>query len=133
MEPFDAASVVYPYEPIDTVTINEPLMTAYAGDLAQSGSELEADPFFIAEEKYLVRKLDQRILPIVCLLYLFACESRVCRCVSLYAKLYAYRSGQDEPWKCAFAGSTGGCSWRRSYWKFIWLGQLRVFLSICEL
>ena len=27
------------------------------------------------EEKKLVRKLDNRILPIACLLYLFACES----------------------------------------------------------
>ncbi len=29
----------------------------------------------IAEEKRLVRKLDYRIMPIACLLYLFACKS----------------------------------------------------------
>lgn len=29
------------------------------------------------EEKRLVRKLDKRILPIACLLYLFACKSRL--------------------------------------------------------
>lgn len=33
------------------------------------------EPFVItAEEKRLVRKLDMRIMPIACILYLFACE-----------------------------------------------------------
>ena len=35
-----------------------------------------------AEEKRLVRKLDKRILPITCLMYLFACEHS-CRAMSL--------------------------------------------------
>lgn len=33
-----------------------------------------------AEEKRLVRKLDRRILPITCLLYLFACSCAPLRC-----------------------------------------------------
>jgi hypothetical protein len=33
------------------------------------------DPDSEAQERRLLRKLDKRILPILCLLYLFACES----------------------------------------------------------
>jgi hypothetical protein len=45
-------------------------------DLTRIDSESDTRPFFekSTEEKRLVRKLDQRILPIVCLLYLFACR-----------------------------------------------------------
>ncbi|KIM91500.1 hypothetical protein PILCRDRAFT_670 [Piloderma croceum F 1598] len=58
-----------------TVTIDEPSTSAYPYDLARSeASESDIRPFFeiSTEEKRLVRKLDARILPIVCLLYLFA-------------------------------------------------------------
>ena len=34
----------------------------------------EPSESWLAEEKKLVRKLDKRILPMACLLYLFACE-----------------------------------------------------------
>ena len=37
-----------------------------------SATEFEATP----EEKRLVRKLDMRIMPIACIMYLFACEYR---------------------------------------------------------
>lgn len=37
-------------------------------------SPTPVDPKRVAEEKALVRKLDNRILPIACLLYLFACK-----------------------------------------------------------
>lgn len=36
------------------------------------------------EEKRLVRKLDKRILPITCLLYLFACQSPYIMCLNWY-------------------------------------------------
>lgn len=41
-----------------------------------------SDEHRLAEEKRLVRKLDKRIMPIACLLYLFACLSPAF--VSLY-------------------------------------------------
>lgn len=37
-------------------------------------ASLEASGSWFMEEKRLIRKLDRRILPIACLLYLFACE-----------------------------------------------------------
>ena len=43
----------------------------------QSDDVVQGDvlsPETIAEEKRLVSKLDKRILPITCLLYLFACQ-----------------------------------------------------------
>lgn len=51
------------------------------------GEKLEnsAAPSFVEvsqEEKRLVRKLDSRIMPIACILYLFACESSLLFCVS---------------------------------------------------
>ena len=48
----------------------------YAGDLRSGSGESEIQPLVekSVKEKGLVRKLDQRILPIICLLYLFACE-----------------------------------------------------------
>jgi hypothetical protein len=51
----------------------------YAGDLTGCSGESETRPLIkkSVEEKGLVRKLDQRILPIICLLYLFACESHL--------------------------------------------------------
>jgi hypothetical protein len=38
---------------------------------------LDPDPDLDAQERKLLRKLDKRILPILCLLYLFACEFRL--------------------------------------------------------
>ena len=62
------------------MTVDEPSTSAYPYDLAPSlseASESDIRPFFeiSTEERRLVRKLDARILPIVCLLYLFACGS----------------------------------------------------------
>jgi hypothetical protein len=44
--------------------------------------ESDIRPFFETptDEKRLVRKLDRRILPIMCLLYFFACGSHLTRC-----------------------------------------------------
>lgn len=39
-----------------------------------SATEFEATP----EEKRLVRRLDMRIMPIACAMYLFACKSHLC-------------------------------------------------------
>jgi len=57
------------------MTADEP-STVYPYDLARS-EESDIRPFFeiSTEEQKLVRKLDARILPLVCLLYLFACRS----------------------------------------------------------
>ena len=41
------------------------------------------DPERIIEERRLVRKLDNRILPLTCLLYLFACRSSGLPCRNL--------------------------------------------------
>jgi hypothetical protein len=71
---------------------DEPSTSEYADDLASTPSELESDSLLPAsiqsefesddllsfdkstEEKWLVRKLDRRIMPIICFLYLFACR-----------------------------------------------------------
>jgi hypothetical protein len=51
-------------------------------DRTARSEESDIRPFFETptEEKRLVRKLDRRILPIMCLLYLFACGSHLSRC-----------------------------------------------------
>jgi hypothetical protein len=42
---------------------------------SESGSQpIDVDPEKITEERKLIQKLDRRILPITCLLYLFACR-----------------------------------------------------------
>lgn len=60
------------------MTSDEPSTSTYADDLSENDSE--TSPLLDksesgAEEKRLVRKLDGRILPIVCLLCFFACRS----------------------------------------------------------
>jgi hypothetical protein len=59
-----------------TNELNEKLESA-----SESGSQ-PTDPEKIVEERRLVRKLDRRILPITCLLYLFACK-----CKALYCRI----------------------------------------------
>jgi hypothetical protein len=44
-----------------------------------AGDARPEDPVSEEEERRLVRKLDRRILPIACLLYLFACQSYTLR------------------------------------------------------
>jgi hypothetical protein len=51
------------------------------GKLARASSETyeRSSHFTGEEEKHLVQKIDRRILPIACAMYLFACEPlRVC-------------------------------------------------------
>ncbi len=61
------------------------------------------------EEQRLVRKLDRRILPITCLLYLFACTS-ILQCITALAPLTSpslpltCSFGPVKHWKCTVAG-----------------------------
>ena len=59
-----------------TLTADESSTSGYAYGRSEE-PESDIRPFFetSTEEKRLVRKLDRRIMPIMCLLYLFACGS----------------------------------------------------------
>lgn len=63
-----------PHDPQLIKSSDEKLETASDGSSHRVGP---VDPERELEERRLVRKLDNRILPIACLLYLFACE--LCR------------------------------------------------------
>lgn len=68
----------------------------------------------LTEEKMLLRKLDRRILPITCLLYLFACESVVSPETISHPSLLTHVSSPRsiELRKCTPARIAGRCSWR---------------------
>ena len=85
------------------------------------------------QEKKLVRKLDSRIMPLACILYLFACESlSLCRaCSGWITQRCVVRFGQIQFRECPSARSSTGYPGGRSYWKAVRLGQLSVLLLIC--
>ena len=69
---------------LDMLTVNDATLMKGSDEKLDHTSEeavrpqiqvLEESLVDSAEEKRLVRKLDRRILPITCLLYLFACTS----------------------------------------------------------
>ena len=83
------------------------------------------------EERLLVRKLDRRILPIACLMYLFACQSSRIPC----SHRFHYRDsrfGQKQLGQRSSTGPTCGCTRRRSYGQEVRLGQFCLFLFLCE-
>ena len=68
--------------------------------LGERGSE-----FSLEDERRPIRKLDMRIMPMACIMYLFACELQALsprRCEDADGTC---RSGQDELGECAAAGS----------------------------
>ena len=56
-----------------TEDYNEKLGHTFDNAIRPQSSDLEESVVDSTEEKRLVRKLDRRILPITCILYLFAC------------------------------------------------------------
>lgn len=82
-----------------------------------------------AFEKRLVRKLDMRIMPIVCILYLFACKL-ICTC--RIPELTFLSPGQIELGQRPFTRTARRYAWGRPYWKIIRLGKLGVLLLLCE-
>ncbi len=61
-----------------------------------AGDARPEDPVSEDEERRLVRKLDRRILPIACLLYLFACQSYFGR--STLTSLAYTMTTYDQTW-----------------------------------
>ena len=84
------------------------------------------------EERALVRKLDWRIMPIACIMYLFACEYPVTAIAreSFEHVLCLPRPRPDEPRERTAAGASGGCAWWGPDGKAVRLGQLGVLLSL---
>lgn len=70
--------------PVMSSITKEKLSPTYDAKVVDVSSEEEQqaptipDPQRLAEEKALVWKLDKRILPFACLLYLFACKYSAC-------------------------------------------------------
>ncbi len=60
-------------EDMSVLSVNQDF--GYDKDVEKVTHRLSQASDTFEEEKRLVRKLDTRILPIVCILYLFACES----------------------------------------------------------
>ena len=83
------------------------------------------------EERLLVRKLDRRILPIACLMYLFACLSSRISCSHRFHYCDS-RFGQKQLGQRSSTGPTCGYTRRRSYGQEVRLGQFRLFLLLCE-
>ena len=83
------------------------------------------------EERLLVRKLDRRILPIACLMYLFACQSSP---ISCYRKFHHCdsRFGQKQLGQRSHTGLTCRYTRRGSHGQEVRLGQFRLFLLLCE-
>jgi hypothetical protein len=67
-----------------------------------SQSPTPVDTKRLAEEKALVRKLDNRILPFACILYLFACEYFGLLIISSID--WVVRPGSLEPRECKASG-----------------------------
>lgn len=86
-----------------------------------------------ALERRLVRKLDMRIMPMICAMYLFSCKSRSTACLNgTLADMSALRPRQEQPWQCALARApTGRLAWR-PHWCTLRLGQLGVLLLLCR-
>lgn len=82
-----------------------------------------------AFEKRLVRKLDMRIMPIVCILYLFACKLI---CTRSMLELMFRSPGQIEPGQCPFTRTTSGYARGRPYRKVVRLGKLGVLFLLCK-
>jgi hypothetical protein len=83
------------------------------------------------EERRLVAKLDRRILPIVCLMYLFACEcwiSENARSTNGWlSRSRSFELGQHPP-----SRTTAGYTRWRPYGREIRLGQFDFLLLVCK-
>ena len=92
------------------------LIERYSPDIKQAESVLDnlgtLDSEQSLEEKRLVRKLDQRILPIACLLYLFACWLFLLSLIDYLFILRLHRLGSLKFGQCTFTRFTGRCSRR---------------------
>jgi hypothetical protein len=85
------------------------------------------------EERRLIRKLDRRILPITCLMYLFACPYFGHSMLPFWTYCHHCRLGQKQPGQRSSTGSAEGYSWWRPYWQEVRLGQFCFLLLLCEL
>jgi len=70
----------------DNIQMENNSMTDIVRDKLEDFSEAPETRTVLPEEKALLRKLDARILPIACLMYLFACAS------ALYSSAFSIRS-----------------------------------------
>jgi hypothetical protein len=64
---------------------------------ASTQSEVRSDGNVSLEERHLVRKLDRRILPIACLMYLFACPYFGDSMLVFWTYSHDVRPGQKQP------------------------------------
>ena len=82
--------------------------------------EYVVDP---AEERRLLRKIDMRVMPIVCIVYLFACAYPLLLCFLCYASLKSCaRPRQDELRERPVAGLARGRPRRRPDRRALRLG-----------
>ena len=87
----------------------------------------------LLQEKRLVRKIDIRLLPITCLLYLSSGEA-ILLLFSIHLMMISptSSSGQVKSWECPTTGPTWRYSWRRRLGKEVRLGYFCLLLFLCE-
>ena len=94
---------------------------------------VQESKFTPEDERRLVRKLDWRIMPIACIMYLFACAYSLPSYVSQRIDTVALRRPrQNQLGERALARTTPRCAARRPDWSLVRLGQLGVLLFLRE-
>ena len=84
------------------------------------------------EELKLVRKLDLRILPIACLLYLFACMSRYLLANEMSSLNNDYfRFGSFKSGECSSPRINDRCLGRRSEWPALRMARVNLLFPLC--
>ena len=93
----------------------------------------DGSPSPAMQEKGLVRRLDMRLMPVLCALYLFACTcvQALLRRIVMFTAV-AFRPGQDQLGECPVARTASGRPTRGPDRHSLRLGELSLLFLLCE-